>query len=116
LGAHKGFKHVKRAKSSAGIDWQSLSGFEVNLDRELKGLLLELQEKRYQLSPVRRVIIPKDGGGERALGIPTVRDRVVQQRLRNLLEPILDVGFHPSSYGYRKGRSAQHVIPSSMGG
>jgi RNA-directed DNA polymerase len=107
---YDGFKHVKRAKGAAGIDWQSLSGFEVNLDRELNGLLLELQEKRYQPSPVRRVIIPKDGGGERALGIPTVRDRVVQQTLRNLLEPIFDVGFHPSSYGYRKGRSAQHAI------
>jgi RNA-directed DNA polymerase len=88
----------------------------VSLDKELDGLLLEPKEKRYQPSPVRRVTIPKDGGGERALGIPTVRDRVVQQRLRNLLEPILDVGFHPSSYGYRKGRSAQHAIPPSMGG
>ena len=59
---YEGFKHVKRAKGAAGIDRQSLSGVEVNLDRELDGLLLELQEKRYLPSPVRRVIIPKDGG------------------------------------------------------
>ena len=98
-------KHVKQAKGAAGIDRQSLSAFEVNLDRELDSLLLELQEKRYQPSPVKRVIIPKDGGGERALGIPTVRDRIVQQTLHNLLEPLFEVDFHPSSYGYRKGRS-----------
>ena len=109
-----GFKHVKRAKGAAGIDGQSLSMFEVNLDIELDGLLLELQGKRYLPSPVRRVIIPKDGGGERALGIPTVRDRIVQQTLRNILEPIFDVGFHPSSYGYRKGRSAQHAISKAQ--
>lgn len=106
----EGFKHVKRAKGAAGIDGCSLSEFEVNLDRELDSLLLELQYKRYQPYPVRRVIIPKDGGGERALGIPAVRDRIVQQALCNILEPIFDVGFHPSSYGYRKGRSAQHAI------
>jgi group II intron reverse transcriptase/maturase len=106
----EGFKHVKRAKGAAGIDGCSLSEFGVNLDRELDSLLLELQYKRYQPFPVRRVIIPKDGGGERTLGIPAVRDRIVQQALRNLLEPIFDVGFHPSSYGYRKGRSAQHAI------
>jgi RNA-directed DNA polymerase len=105
-----GFKHVRRSKGAAGIDGRSLSEFEVNLDRELDSLLLELQQKRYQPLPVRRVIIPKSGGGERALGIPAVRDRIVQQALRNILEPIFDVGFHPSSYGYRKGRSAQHAI------
>jgi group II intron reverse transcriptase/maturase len=107
---YEGFKHVKRAKGAAGIDRQSLSGFEANLDRELDSLLLELQEKRYQPSPVRRFVISKDGGGKRELGIPTVRDRLVQQTLRNLLEPIFDKGFDPSSYGYRKGRSAQHAI------
>ncbi len=68
-----GFKHVKRAKGAAGIDGRSLSEFEVNLDRELDSLLLDLQQKRYQPLPVRRVIIPKSGGGERALGIPGSR-------------------------------------------
>ncbi len=105
-----GFKHVKRAKGAAGIDGQTLSAFESNLSKELDNLLLELKEKRYQPSPVRRVIIPKEGGGERMLGVPTVRDRVVQQALRNILEPIFDPDFHPSSYGYRKGRSCHHAI------
>ena len=106
----EGFKHVKRAKGAAGIDGQNLSNFEENLNRELDSLLLELKEKRYQPLPVKRVTIPKEGGGERALGIPTVRDRVVQQTLRSILEPIFDPDFHPSSYGYRKGRGCHHAI------
>ncbi len=107
---HEGFKQVKRAKGAAGIDGQTLSAFEANLHGELDSLLLELKEKRYRPHPVKRVTIPKEGGGERALGIPTVRDRVVQQALRNILEPIFDPGFHPSSYGYRKGRGCHHAI------
>ena len=105
-----GFKQIKRNQGAAGIDGQSLGMFEKHLDREIASLLSELQAKRYQPLPVRRVIIPKPGGGERLLGVPAVRDRVVQQALRNLLEPIFDVDFHPSSYGYRKGKSAHHGI------
>lgn len=107
---YEGFKQVKRAKGAAGIDGQNLSAFEANLGRELDNLLLEWKEKRYRPQPVKRVTIPKEGGGERLLGIPTVRDRIVQQPLRNVLEPLFDPGFHPSSYGYRKGRSCHHAI------
>lgn len=105
-----GFKHVKRAKGAAGIDGQTLSAFALNLSKELDNLLLELKEKRYKPSPVKRVIIAKEDGGERMLGIPTVRDRIVQQTLCSILEPIFDPSFHPSSYGYRKGRSCHHAI------
>lgn len=104
------FRKVRRNKGAAGIDRQSLSAFEDNLDNELSRLLRELKDKRYQPQPVRRVSIPKEGGGVRQLGIPTVRDRVVQQALTDLLEPVYDPQFHPSSYGYRKGRSAHHAI------
>lgn len=106
----EGYRQVKRAKGAAGTDGQNLSDFALNLEEELNNLLLELKEKRYKPYPVKRVLIPKEGGGERALGIPTVRDRIVQQALRNLLEPIFDPGFHPSSYGYRKGRGCHHAI------
>lgn len=68
----EGFRHVKKAKGAAGIDGQNLSDFESDLDAELDSLLLELKGRRYQPSPVKRVTIPKEGGGERALGIPTV--------------------------------------------
>ncbi|AMQ88477.1 group II intron reverse transcriptase/maturase [Marinobacter sp. LQ44] len=107
---YEAFRHVKRNKGAAGIDGQSLGAFEANLEVELSCLLLELKEKRYRAQPVRRVAIAKDDGGERLLGIPTVRDRVVQQALRSILEPIFDPGFHPSSYGYRPGRSGHHAI------
>lgn len=107
---YEGYKQVKRANGAAGIDGQSLSDFGERVDDELSCLLLELKEKRYKPQPVKRISIPKDGGGERNLGIPTVRDRIVQQALRNLLEPLFDVDFHPSSYGYRKGRSCHDAI------
>ena len=94
----EGFKHVKRSKGATGIDGQSLSNFEANLNRELDSLLLELKEKRYQPLPVKRVTIPKEGGGERALGIPAVRDRIVQQALRNVLEPIFDPDLPPKLF------------------
>jgi len=104
------YKHVKGNRGAAGIDGQSIENFGVNLDAELLRLLLELREKRYRAQPVRRVTIDKEGGGKRQLGIPTVRDRVVQQALRSILDPIFDPGFHPSSYGYRQGRSSHHAI------
>ena len=104
------YQQVKRNKGAAGIDGQSLKAFDKNVSEELSRLLLELKEKRYQAQPVKRVIIPKDDGGERLLGIPTVRDRIVQQALHNLLEPIFDPTFHPSSYGYRKVRSCHQAI------
>lgn len=104
------FKHVKSNKGAPGIDGQTVEAFAENLSIELSRLLLELKEKRYQASAVKRVTIAKEGGGERRLGIPTVRDRIVQQAVRNILEPIFDPDFHPSSYGYRKGRSCHHAI------
>ena len=107
---YEAFRHIKRNKGAAGIDGQSLGAFEANLEVELSCLLLELKEKRYRAQPVRRVAIAKDDGGERLLGIPTVRDRVVQQALRRIIEPIFEPDFHPSSYGYRPGRSAHHAI------
>ena len=107
---YQAYKQVRRNKGAAGIDGQSLRSFESSLQEELSCLLLELKEKRYQAQPVRRVTIAKEDGGERQLGIPTVRDRVVQQALRSILEPIFDPDFHPSSYGYRPKRSGHHAI------
>ena len=107
---HKGFKKVWKAKGAAGIDGQSLSDFASNLSDNLDQLLDALQNKRYQPHPVRRVEIPKDDGGVRLLGIPAVRDRIVQQALADLLTPIFDPDFHPSSYGYRPKRSAHDAI------
>jgi len=107
---YTGFKQVWKAKGAAGIDGQSLSDFAAKLDVNLEQLLSELREKRYQPLPVRRVEIPKEDGGTRQLGIPAVRDRIVQQTLLDILNPIFDADFHPSSYGYRPGRSCHQAI------
>jgi group II intron reverse transcriptase/maturase len=107
---YKGFKKVKSAKGAAGIDGQSVGAFALNLEVNLKQLLLELQTKQYRAQPVKRVEIPKDDGGVRLLGIPAVRDRIVQQALLNILQPIFDIDFHPSSYGYRPKRSCHDAI------
>ncbi len=107
---YEGFIKVKKAKGAAGIDKQSLSDFADNLNNNLIQLQQELQTKQYKPLPVKRVEIPKADGGVRLLGIPAVRDRIVQQTLLNILQPIFDSGFHPSSYGYRPKKSCHDAI------
>jgi group II intron reverse transcriptase/maturase len=104
------FRKVKSANGAPGIDGQSCKDFAVELDRHVLELLNELRQKTYQPQPVKRVEIGKPDGGIRLIGIPTVRDRVVQQALKNILEPIFDPGFHPSSYGYRPKMGAHDAI------
>lgn len=106
----RAFERVRRAQGAPGDDGQTIDDFQSRLAEELDRLVNELRTKTYQPQPVRRVTIPKPGGGERHLGIPAVRDRVVQQGLLNILQPIFDPDFHPSSYGYRPGRSCQQAV------
>lgn len=106
----RAFAKVRRAKGAPGVDGQTIADLAANVEEELDRLVHELRTKTYQPQPVRRVTIPKPGGGERNLGIPAVRDRVVQQVLLDILQPIFDPAFHPSSYGYRPGRSCQQAV------
>ena len=107
---YNGYRKVRKAKGAAGIDGQSLEDFDLNLSSELDNLLIELSTKQYRPQAVKRVEIPKDDGGVRKLGIPTVRDRIVQQCLNDIMSLIFEEQFHPSSYGYRPNRSCHDAI------
>lgn len=106
----RAFEKVRRAAGAPGVDGQTISDFASRVEEEVDRLIHELRSKTYQPQPVRRVTIPKPGGGERNLGIPAVRDRVVQQMLLDILQPLFDPDFHPSSYGYRPGKSCQMAV------
>lgn len=106
----KAFRKVKSANGAPGIDGQTCKDFAKELDDNILNLLAELKAKIYQPQPVKRVEIEKPDGGIRLIGIPTVRDRVVQQAVKNILEPIFDPEFHPSSYGYRPERGTHDAI------
>ncbi|SPY31731.1 reverse transcriptase domain-containing protein [Oligella urethralis] len=106
----RSYKKVRRAGGAAGIDGQTLAQFGERLDDNLLQLLNELKTKQYRALPVKRVEIPKADGGVRSLGIPSVRDRVVQQAVNELLTPIFEEQFHPSSFGYRPNRSCHDAI------
>lgn len=107
---YEAFKRVKASKGAGGIDHQNIGEFEAEVITNIQTLVKELRDKTYKPSPVRRVEIPKGDGKVRLLGIPTIRDRVVQQALQTILQPIYEEDFHPSSYGYRPGRSCHQAI------
>ena len=94
-----------------GVDGERFEDIEARgVGEWLEGLGKELREKTYRASPVRRVMIEKPGGGERPLGIPTIRDRVVQTAAKLVLEPIFEADLEPNAYGSRPRRSAQDAV------
>ena len=93
------------------MDGQSIQDFEADLSNNLYKLWNRLSSGSYFPPPVQRVVIPKPGGGgERALGVPTVADRCAQEVAKRYLEPLLEPIFHENSYGYRPGRSAIDAV------
>jgi len=105
------YAQAKANKGAAGVDGVTFETIEAaGLEEWLAGLGGELRERTYRPQPVRRVTIPKPGGGERPLGIPTIRDRVVQTAAKLVLEPIFEADLDPESYGYRPGRSALDAV------
>ena len=105
------FEKVKANKGSAGVDHVTIEMFEVHMEENLEKLSRELISGDYQPQAIRRVWIPKAGSKEkRPLGIPTVRDRVVQGALRHAIEPIFEAEFASESYGFRPGRGAKDAL------
>ena len=101
---------VRGNGGSGGVDCETIARFDRVADDRLAGLGQALRDGTYRPLPVRRVYIPKPDGRERPLGIPAVRDRVVQTALRNVLEPIFEREFSDTSYGFRPGRSAKDAL------
>jgi RNA-directed DNA polymerase len=106
----RAWKHVRSNKGAGGVDGETIASFDAQVDLRLRELHRLLREKRYAPSALRRVYIPKGNAELRPLGIPTLRDRVVQQAVRQVLEPIFEPLFHEHSYGFRPDRSAHQAL------
>ena len=104
------YLRVKASDGGPGADGQSIEAFEVNLKGNLYRIWNRMSSGSYFPPPVKLVAIPKSDGRERRLGVPTVADRVAQNVVKMVLEPIVEPQFHPDSYGYRPGRSAHDAI------
>lgn len=111
----RAWQRVKANKGSAGVDGRSIEATKEYLREHWPRIRQALLSGTYRPSPVRRVAIPKPGGGERELGIPTVLDRVIQQALLQVLQPLLDPQFSDHSYGFRPGRRAHDAIVRAQG-
>ena len=106
---------VRANKGAGGVDGVSIAKFEEDLDGNIAGLLSDLRNKTYRPSPVRRVLIPKKNGKKRPLGIPTIRDRIVQQALVTRLSPFFEENvFHRDSCGFRPGMGAEDALKKVM--
>jgi RNA-directed DNA polymerase len=107
----RAYRLAKANDGGPGVDGESFEDIETRGVAEwLNGLGKELRDKTYRPQPVKRKMIAKQGGGERALGIPTIRDRVAQTAAKLIIEPIFEADLEPSAYGYRPKRSAQDAV------
>jgi len=104
------WRRVKSNRGAAGVDRQSVAAFEHHAERYLAELGQELEQGRYQAQPVRRVEIPKGANQTRPLGIPVVKDRIVQTAVKMVIEPIFEATFVDSSYGFRPQRGAHDAL------
>lgn len=101
---------VYKNKGAAGIDGITVFEIDEHMAKYQKAIIAKLLDGTYEPQPVKRVSIPKENGSMRNLGIPVVRDRVVQQAILQIIEPLIDPHFSKYSFGFRKGRSAHDAI------
>lgn len=109
---YRAYKNVKSNSGSrtAGVDGQTMRDLEENLGEHLTDLRESLKSQSYDPQPVRRTYIPKGDGRERPLGIPTIKDRIVQEALKTVLEPIYETDFSDHSFGFRPNRRTHDAI------
>ncbi|MDP1992894.1 MAG: group II intron reverse transcriptase/maturase, partial [Syntrophales bacterium] len=110
----RALRQVRRNRGAPGIDGMTVEELPEHLKEHWPRLKESLLDGAYKPQPVRRVTIPKPGGGERQLGVPTVLDRFVQHALMQVLQEEWDDGFSPSSYGFRPNRSAHHAVAKAQ--
>lgn len=106
----RAYKKVRKNKGAPGVDGITVYQLKSHMEKYYQPLKQKLKDGSYQPQPVKRVAIPKADGSKRYLGIPCVLDRVVQQAILQVIEPIIDPQFSDNSYGFRKGRSAHQAI------
>jgi group II intron reverse transcriptase/maturase len=109
------FVNVASNQGAPGPDRQTIAEVALHLDETLTELARSLEDGTYRVGDIRRVWIPKSGGGQRGLGIPNVIDRVVQESVRMVLEPLYEPTFHSSSHGFRPNRSCHTAIAQAVG-
>jgi RNA-directed DNA polymerase len=107
---YEAWQEVRRNRGSGGIDGITIEQFEKNEGMNLKEIQRLLQQSRYEPDPVLRHYIKKENGKLRPLGIPTIRDRVIQQAVRRIIEPIFEEDFYYYSFGFRRGYSAHQAL------
>jgi RNA-directed DNA polymerase len=107
------YRAVKRNAGAPGVDNMSVAALGAWLQENWEQTKADLLEGRYEPQPVRRVDIPKAGGGTRTLGIPTVRDRLIQQAIHQVLSPLWEEDFSEHSHGFRPGRSAHQAVQAA---
>lgn len=106
----KAWMKVRANRGKGGVDGITIDKFEAKCFRYLDEIRTDLMSGRYQPKPVQRVYIPKANGGKRPLGIPTLKDRVVQAAIKMVIEPIFEKEFHDNSYGFRPKRGAKDAL------
>src|SRR5215467_9045167 len=106
----RALRRVEANRGAPGVDGMTTGQLRPWLHERWAEVREALDAGTYRPSPVRRVVIPKPGGGERLLGVPTALDRLVQQAIAQVLTPIFDPGFSKNSFGYRPGRSARQAV------
>lgn len=105
---------ARSGSSTAGVDGKTRDIFKKEYDLHVTAIISQLKERTYQPQPVRRTYIPKGNGQKRPLGIPTLYDRIVQEAMRMILDPIFESDFQHHSYGFRKGRRTMDAIAVLM--